>query len=131
MASPLQSQRSVSEVLQDIFGNLQQIIRDEFRLARAEVEGEARRAARPASILAAGTVLGLYGLGFLLLAAVYGLSMVIAPWLAALLVGAVLAVVAAVLISSGRNRLRQIDPVPEKTVQSMKENVQWTKEQIK
>jgi uncharacterized membrane protein len=131
MASPSQSQRSVSDVLQDIVGNLQQIIRDEFRLAGAEVEGKAHRAARPASILAAGSVLGLYGFGFLLLAAVYGLSLVIAPWLAALLIGAVLAIVAAVLISSGRNRLRQIDPMPEKTVQSMKENVQWTKEQIK
>jgi membrane protein len=124
MASPSQSQRSVADVLQDIVDNLQLIIRDEFRLARAEVEGKAHRAARPASILAAGTVLGLYGLGFLLLAAVYGLSLVIAPWLAALLIGAVLAIVAAIVISSGRNRLRQIDPVPEKTVQSMKENVQ-------
>jgi len=131
MASPSESQRSVSDVLQDIVGNLQQIIRDEFRLARAEVEGKAHRAARPASILAAGTVLGLYGLGCLLLAAIYGLSLVIAPWLAALLIGTVLAIVAAILLSSGRNRLRQIDPVPERTVRSMKENVQWTKEQIK
>jgi membrane protein len=131
MASPSQTQRSVSDVLQDIIGNLQQIVRDEFRLAKADVEDKARRAARPASILAAGAVLGLYGLGFLLLAGVYGLSLVIAPWLAALLVGAVLAIVAAILVSSGRTRLKQIDPVPEKTVQSMKENVQWTKEQIK
>jgi membrane protein len=131
MASPLQTQRSVSDVLQDIIGNLQQIVRDEFRLAKVEVEDKAHRAARPASILAAGAVLGLYGLGFLLLAAVYGLSLVIAPWLAALLVGAVLAIVAAILVSSGRTRLNEIDPVPEKTVQSMKENVQWTKEQIK
>jgi membrane protein len=131
MATPLQTQRSVSDVLQDIIGNLQQIVRDEFRLAKVEVEGKAHRAARPASILAAGAVLGLYGLGFLLLAAVYGLSLVIAPWLAALLVGAVLAIVAAILVSSGRTRLNKIDPVPEKTVQSMKENVQWTKEQIK
>jgi membrane protein len=131
MATPLQTQRSVSDVLQDIIGNLQQIVRDEFRLAKVEVEGKAHRAAWPASILAAGAVLGLYGLGFLLLAAVYGLSLVIAPWLAALLVGAVLALVAAILVGSGRSRLKQIDPVPEKTVQSMKENVQWTKEQTK
>ena len=81
--------------------------------------------------MAAGAVLGLYGLGFLLLAAVYGLSLVIAPWLAALLVVVVLGIFVAILVSSGRNRLRQVDPVPEKTVQSIKENVQWTKEQIK
>jgi len=81
--------------------------------------------------VAAGAVLGLYGLGFLLHAAVYGLSLVIAPWLAALLVVVVLGIFVAILVSSGRNRLRQVDPVPEKTVQSIKENVQWTKEQIK
>jgi hypothetical protein len=58
MASPSHSQRSVSEALQDIVGNLQQVVRDEFRLAKVGVEDKAHRAARPASILAAGTVLG-------------------------------------------------------------------------
>jgi uncharacterized membrane protein YqjE len=130
MATP-QTQRSVSDVLQDIVGNLQQIIRNEFRLARVEIEEKAARAKQPATILASGVVIGLYGFGFLLLALVYVLSLVIAPWLAALLVGVVLAIAAAILVASGRNGLKQVDPVPEKTVQTVKENVQWAKEQIK
>ncbi len=130
MASP-QTQRSVSDVLQDIVGNLQQIIRNEFRLARVEIKEKATRAKQPVTILASGVVLGLYGFGFLLLALVYALSLVIAPWLAALLIGVVLAIAAAILVASGRNALKQVDPVPEKTVQTVKENVRWAKEQIK
>ena len=130
MATP-QTQRSVSDVLQDIVGNLQQIIRNEFRLARVEINEKVVRAKEPAAILASGVVIGLYGFGFLLLALVYALSIVIPPWLAALLVSIVLAIGAVILVASGRNALKQVDPVPEKTVQTVKENVQWAKEQIK
>jgi hypothetical protein len=42
-----------------------------------------------------------------------------------------LAIAAAILVASGRNALKQVDPVPKKTVQTVKENVQWAKEQIK
>ena len=126
-----QAQRSVSDVLQDIVSNLQQIIRSEFRLAKVEVSEKASRAAQPAATLGAGAVLAFYGFGFLLLAAVYGLSLVLAPWLAALLVGGALVILAAIFLIAGRNGLKEIDPVPEKTVQTVKENVQWAKEQIK
>jgi hypothetical protein len=53
------SQRSVAEVLQDIVGNLQQIIRSEFRLAGAELKEKAARAARPATTLVVSAILGL------------------------------------------------------------------------
>jgi Flp pilus assembly protein protease CpaA len=62
---------------------------------------------------------------------VYGLSLLMAPWLAALLVGGVLTIISLILVASGRSQLKQIDPVPEKTIQTVKENVQWAKEQIK
>jgi uncharacterized membrane protein YqjE len=125
------SQRSVADVLQDIVGNLQQIIRSELRLARAELKEKADRAAKPATTLAAGAILGFYGIGFLLLAIVYALSLALSVWLAALIVSAVLIVAAAILVATGRNKLKQIQPVPEKTVETMKENVQWAKDQIR
>ncbi|HKN24079.1 MAG TPA: phage holin family protein [Candidatus Acidoferrum sp.] len=130
MGAP-QTQRSVSDVLQDIVANLQQIIRAEFRLVTVEIREKADRASKPVMVLASGIVLGFFGLGFLLLAAVYGLSLVMAPWLASLLVGGALAITSAVLVGSGRNALGQIEPVPEKTIRTVKENVQWAKEQIK
>jgi uncharacterized membrane protein YqjE len=130
MATP-QTQRSVPEVLQNIVGNLQEIIRSEFRLAKTELKEEAAKAAKPAATFGTGLVLGFYGIGFLLLAAVYGLSTVMAGWLAALLVGAVLALVATALMSSSGKKLKRIDPTPDKTIQSLEENVQWAKHQVK
>ena len=123
-------ERSVSDVLQDIFGNVQDIVRSEVRLAQAEIKTEAAKTARAAKSLIAGAVLGLYAGGVLLIAAVYGLSMVVAPWLAALLVGAFVAVAAAILISIGQGRLRKVKK-PEKTIRSVKEDVQWLKNQTR
>jgi uncharacterized membrane protein YqjE len=130
MATP-QTQRSFSDVLQDIVGNIQQIIRSEVRLAQVEIKDKANQASKPLSVLVTGAILGLYGLGFLLLAAVYGLSLVLPAWGAALIVGAVMAIIAGGLVASGLTKLREINPVPEKTIQTMKENAQWAKEQTK
>jgi uncharacterized membrane protein YqjE len=130
MTTP-QAQRSVPEVLQDIVGNLQEIVRSEFRLAKTELKEEAAKAAKPAATFGVGLVLGFYGIGFLLLASVYGLSTVMAGWLAALLVGAILAIVSIALISSSGKKLKRVNPTPDKTIQSLEENVQWAKTQIK
>jgi uncharacterized membrane protein YqjE len=130
MATP-QMQRSVPEVLQDIVNNLQEIIKSEFRLAKTELKEEAARAAKPAATFGFGLVAGFYGIGFLLVAAVCGLSMVMAGWLAALLVGAVLSIVAIALTSSSGKELKSVNAIPDKTVQSLEENVQWAKRQIK
>lgn len=130
MATP-QTQRSVPELLQSIVGNLQEIIRSEFRLAKAEFQEKASRAAKPAATFGAGAVLAFYGLGFLLLACVYALSLVLPGWLAALVVGAVLAVVAGVLMIAGGKKLKRIDPTPNKTIQTLEENLQWAKHPTK
>jgi uncharacterized membrane protein YqjE len=127
----LQAQRSVPEVLQDIVRNLQEIIRSEFRLAKTEFKEEAAKAAKPAATFGVGLVFGFYGIGFLLLASVYGLSTVVAGWLAALLVGTILAIVAIALLSSSGKKLNRVNPTPDKTMRSLEENVQWAKHQIK
>jgi len=124
-------QRSFPEVLQDIVGNLQEIIRSEFRLAKTELKEEAAKAAKPAATFGVGLVLGFYGIGFLLLASVYGLSTVMAGWLAALLVGTILAIVAMALMSSSGKKLKRVNPTPDKTMRSLEENVQWAKHPIK
>jgi uncharacterized membrane protein YqjE len=126
-----QRQRSVPEVLQDIVGNLQEIIRSEFLLAKTELKEEAKQAAKPAATFGVGLVFGIYGTGFLLLAAVYALALVMPLWLAALLVGTSLAILALALMSSGRTKLKHINLTPDKTIQSLEENVQWATHQIK
>ncbi|MEO8050326.1 MAG: phage holin family protein [Acidobacteriota bacterium] len=125
---PRNDERSVSDVLQDIFGNVQDIVRSEVRLAQAEIKTEAGKTARAAKSLIAGAVLGLYAGGLLLLAAVYGLSLFLQPWLSALAIGAFVSVIAAILITTGRERLSKVRK-PEKTIRSVKEDVQWLKDQ--
>jgi uncharacterized membrane protein YqjE len=96
-----QMQRSVPEVLQDIIGNVEEFIRSEFRLAKTELSEKASDAAQSAKTLSVGLLLGFMDLGFLLLAAVYAFAVIMSTWFAALLVGAVLAVIASIFISSG------------------------------
>jgi uncharacterized membrane protein YqjE len=124
-------QRTVSDVLQDIVGNIQELMRSEFRLAQAEIKEKAQRASRPVAIMGVGALFGIYALGFLLLGAVYALSLVVAAWLAAVIVAAALAVIAGILVSVSRTAMQKTNPVPERTVETVKEDVQWTKSQIK
>jgi Putative Actinobacterial Holin-X, holin superfamily III len=130
MATP-QTQRSVPELLQNIVNNLQEIIRSEFRLAKTEFKDEAGKAAKPAATFGTGLVLGFYGIGFLLLAAVYGLSTIMAGWMAALLVGAVLTAIAIATLVSSAKKLKRVNLSPDKTIQNLEENVQWAKQQVK
>ena len=124
-------QRSMPEILEDIASNLTQIAQAEFRLAKTELKEGAKKAAGPGATLGAGLVLAFYGLGVLLLAAVYALSLVIAGWLAALIVGGVLAVAAGILIGVSTTKLKRVNLAPDKTIRTLEEDLQWAKQQIK
>ncbi len=130
MAAP-QMQRSVPEILEDIASNLTQLVQAEFRLAKSELKEGAEKVARPGATLGAGVVLALYGLGLLLLAAVYALSLVVAAWLATVIVGGVLMVAAGILIGAGSTKLKRVNVTPDKTMRTLEEDVQWAKQQIK
>ena len=124
------NERTVPDVLHDIIGNIQEILRSEFQLAKTEIKEEASEASAPAVTLGIGVVLALYAVGLLLLALVYGLAMHMAMWSAALLVGVSLALVAILLINWGLERLKRVNAKSERTIASLKENVLWAKKQI-
>jgi hypothetical protein len=130
MSTP-QTQRTVTELLGNIVDNIQQIIRFEFKLAKVELQEKVSRASKPGTTLGAGFLLGFYGLGFLLLAAVYALSSVMPAGFAALIVGGVLAIVSVALVTSSIKKLKALRPAPERTIQTLQENVQWAKERIR
>jgi len=125
-----QNERSLSDVLHDIVGNVQEIVRSEVRLATGEIKEEVAQAAKAGRPLGAGIVLGLYGFGLLLMAAVCALTLLVAAWLAALIVGGVVSLIALILINIGKSRL-EIIRKPERTIESVKESVQWAKTQSK
>ncbi len=119
--------RPISAVLHDIVGNFQNIIRAEVRLAKAELNEELRKSRAAATLLAAGALTLVFSALFVLLAVVYALSLVMPAWAAALVVGAGIAVVAAICLVAGIKRLKTIRGAP-KTAATMKENVEWAKQ---
>ncbi len=123
--------RPISQIFQDALGNVQEIVRSEVRLARTEVSEEISKATRATVFIVTGGVLAAYALGFLLWSAAFALREVTPFWLGPLLVGLVVAIFAGVFIVVGRNRMKLVNVKPERTIASVKEDVQWVKDQTK
>jgi hypothetical protein len=122
--------RSIPEILHDVLANIQDIVRAEVRLAKAEL-GEELTAARSGGLLVgAGAVAAIFSALFLLLACVYALGRVMPNWAAALIVAAAVGIAAAVILSLGLKRFKTIQAAP-KTAASLKENVRWARQQTR
>jgi hypothetical protein len=123
-------ERSISDVLQDIVGNIQDIVRSEVRLAKSELRDEFVKVKAAAPLLVVGVVGGLLAAFFLAWAALYGLALVLPMWAAALIVAGLLALIGGLTASAGVKALQKVHP-PQHTIASVKENVQWAKQQVK
>jgi uncharacterized membrane protein YqjE len=123
--------RSIGALLTDIMGDLHVIVRGEVRLAKAEIREEIAKARRGAVLLVAGGLVLTAALGCGLLAAIYGLATVWPPWAAALAVGGATAVLGAALALSGKKQLGAVELPPQKTADSVRENLQWAKSRMK
>jgi uncharacterized membrane protein YqjE len=122
--------RSIPEILQDVLTNIQDIVRAEVRLAKAELGEELSRARSGGVLLGVGAVAAIFSVLFVLLACVYGLSHVMPEWAAALIVAAAVGVGAAVAMGLGLKRLKTIQAAP-KTAATLKENVRWARQLTK
>jgi hypothetical protein len=107
------------------------LARQELQLAKAEMSEKGRKAGAGAGLIGVAGGLALLAGGALTAFLILALDGVMPNWLAALLVGAAYAVAAAVLFFVGKRRVEDAGPlVPEQTVNSVKEDVQWAKTQI-
>ena len=125
------SDRSISEILQDVLRNLQSIVRSEVRLAKTEVREEITKAKPAILLLAIGAVCGIFGMLFLLLTVMYALALALPLWASSLVVSAVLSIAAAVALNAGQKQMGRIHPLPDRTIASMKENAEWAKQQTR
>jgi nitrate/nitrite transporter NarK len=97
-------------------------------LAKVELSEKGKRAGIGAGMFGGAGLFGMYALGALTAAAIAALATAVATWLAALIVAVVWAAVAGVMALTGKSKIQQaVPPVPEDTVESVKEDVQWTK----
>src|SRR4051812_43853905 len=123
--------RSFAELFQEVLGNIEQIIRSEFLLAKTEAAGQVRRAGKAATVLAAGALSAIFALGLALTAAVLGLATALTAWLSALLIGVVMGIAGMAMLSVGIKRIKQVNPAPERTMDNVRENIQWLKHRTK
>ena len=123
--------RSFATVLQDILVNVQEILRSEIRLARTEIRQEAVRAAFSALWLAAGVIVVLGSCMFLLWTGAYALSAIVPMWAATLVVALAAAACGGILIVVGVRKLARVTPVPDRTIDSLKENLEWIRQPTK
>jgi putative superfamily III holin-X len=126
----LRQERSVGELFGQLTQDLSLLVRQETRLAKTEIQEKISRASRDLVALATGGVVALVG-GLALTAAVILLlvhPIGLEPWLAALLVGALLAGSGYVMLRGGLRDLKALDPAPRRTVESIKEDIQSVKE---
>lgn len=132
---PPYDQPGSDQSLGDLFGNLtsdlSELVRSEMELARVEIREEAAKAGRAVGLLGAGGLIAYLGLGLMAMAAAWGLAEVVDAGWAFLIVGVVIATIGAVLVMRGRDRLRDVQPVPEETVETLKEDAQWARAQVK
>jgi hypothetical protein len=108
------------------------LVRQEIELAKAELGEKGRIAGQAGGLLAAAAAIGLLAGGALTACLILALANVMPAWLAALIVGVVYAIVAVVIGRRGKERLdRAGPPVPEQTVETVKEDVEWAKTQTR
>jgi len=124
-------ERPVSDVFQDIVRNLQEMVRSEIRLAKVEIRGEVRQAVSSGAWIAAGGVAAMSAWIFLLWALAYALATRMSMWAATLIVALMLTAAAAALVMSGIRKAARIHPIPERTLDSVKENLEWMKHPTK
>ncbi len=122
---------SLGELFSSLTNDLSQLVRSEMELARVEIREEAGKAGKAAGMLGGGAVAALVALILLTSAAAWGLAEVVDAGWAFLIVGVVIGAVAAVLAMSGRRKLAEVRPVPDQTVDTLKEDARWARAQVK
>jgi uncharacterized membrane protein YqjE len=123
---------STGELVKELSEQTTTLVRKEIELAKAELTEKGKVAGQGAGMFAGAGVAGLLALGTLTVLILALLDKAMDLWVAALIVTIVYAAIAGVLAVSGRDRVKQgMPPAPEQTVETVKEDVQWAKSQVK
>jgi uncharacterized membrane protein YqjE len=117
-----------AELLKDLSEQVSRLVRQEVELAKAELAVKGKRAGIGAGMFGGAGLFGLFAFAALTAAIIAALDLAMATWLAALIVAVVYGAIAGVLALTGRNKVQEaMPPVPQDSVDSVKEDVQWTK----
>ena len=131
MAGATHESRSIGDLLRDLATDSAHLIRQELTLARTEAQEKVYQTTHAMTSLIAGALLAFAALIVLLDALVYGLTDAgLERWLAALIVGGVVAAIGFLLVRKGQNDLSATRLVPERTMASVRKDMHLVKEQV-
>lgn len=130
--SPTSDQSSISELLQQLTRQSTELAQKEIELAKAEMTLKGKRLGLGAGAFSGAGLLALFALGAATAAAILALATAVAGWLAALIVAVAYLAIAGVLALLGRSKVKAASPpIPEQTVESVKEDIEETKDKAK
>jgi len=123
--------RPLGDLFSDLASDMSNLVRQEVALAKLEVTQKAKYLGRNVGYLVVGGAVAYAGMLAVIAAIIMLLDRVMPAWGAALLVGVVVAVIAWLMIGKGLGALQQADLTPRETVETLKEDATWMKQQIK
>lgn len=123
------SDRSVGDLVERLSQQTATLVRDEMRLAQAELQEKGKRAGVGAGMFGGAGLVALYGVGALMAAAILLIGTAVEPWLAAVIVGVALLAIGALLAVTGKKQVEQATPPkPERAIESVQKDVEHVKE---
>jgi MFS family permease len=129
MESQANHDSSLADLARQLSNQTTELVHHEVELAKAELRVKVKRAGVGAGMFGGAGALGLYALGALTAAIIAGIAEALPVWASALIVAALYGAVAGILALRGKKKVQQATPpLPEETVQSVKEDVRYTKQ---
>lgn len=122
---PRVADASVGDLVKNVANDLTTLVRQEIALAKAETKEEVTKAGKAGGAFGGAGVAGWLALLFVSLALMFGLDALMPIGWAALIVGVLWAIGAAALAAYGRSKVKEVNPVPKRTVETVKEDVRW------
>lgn len=124
----MNQEKSLGTVVKDLTEDLSTLVRSEIALAKLEMKQSFAAMGAASAMFAVAAFFGLFALGFLLVTAALGLVAVgVSPWLATLIVAALLLIMAGVLAFIGKTKLKNFNPVPHQTIENVKTDISTIK----
>ncbi len=126
----VKEERSLGDLFSELAAETSTLVRQEVALAQTELTQKATTVGKNVGFLVVGGAVGYAALLAILAAAIIGLANFVPAWAAALIVGAVVAIVAFLLVSSALKSLKETNLAPRQTVETLKEDAEWLKDQV-
>jgi len=131
MQQQSKDERSLGELFGDLARDTATLVSQEVTLAKTEMTAKATRVGKDIGFLAVGGMIAYAGLLAIIAGVILLLDEIVPLWVSALIVGVVVAGIGYVLVQRGLTALKREDLTPHQTIESLKEDTQWAKEQVR